>query len=35
MKLLITGHRRKKLDDNGYDKWWIELSIKAILEEIK
>lgn len=35
MKLLITGHRRKKLEDNGYDFIWIENSIGEILEEIK
>ncbi len=35
MKLLISGHRRKKLDDNGYDKHWIEDVIKSILLKIK
>lgn len=35
MKLLITGHRRKKLEENGYDSIWIENSIGSLLQEIK
>lgn len=35
MKLLVSGHRRKKLDDNNYDKNFIRGSIDEILLEIK
>lgn len=35
MKLLISGHRRQKLYDNGYDRQWIENSIYQILWNIK
>lgn len=35
MKLMVTGHRKKKLEDNGYDIFWIEDSISQILDEIQ
>lgn len=35
MKLMVSGHRRKKLEENGYDINWIEDCIIQVLEKIK
>src|SRR6266704_3158617 len=35
MMLTITGHRRKKLDENGYNGIWIRDTIYKVIDELR